>query len=201
MNIGIDFDNTIVTYDRVFHRHGVRLGLIPPHTVMNKRVIRDLIRTLPDGEAKWIKLQGLVYGQYIDEAEFAQGIHHFLKSCASHSARIYIISHKTRYPALGPCYNLREAAARWIERQMLTSEFGIAIEDCLFVDTREEKLSRLAATGCGYFIDDLVEVLSHPAFPAEVVKILYCAAPTPALPRDIIHFGSWDGIRTFVFGE
>lgn len=200
MNIGIDFDNTIVSYDRVFHHHAARLGHIPPHTAMSKREIRDLIRILPDGESKWIELQGLVYGHHIDEASFAPGVHGFFRRCTEHSVRVFIISHKTRYPALGPRYDLREAAARWIEQKGLTSDFGLSLSDCFFTDTLEEKLARVSANRCAYFIDDLVEVLAHPAFPGESKKILYSVMPLPNLPGDIVQFGSWDAIRAFVFG-
>lgn len=201
MNIGIDFDNTILTYDRVFHHHALRLGLIAADAARDKQEIRDLIRLLPDGETKWIELQGLVYGQHIDEADFAPGIEGFFRSCRTHGARIFIISHKTRYPARGPRYDLRQAALGWIEARGLTKAFGVSLQDCFFADTMEEKLARIAASGCACFIDDLAEVLVHPAFPGRVSKILYSANPFPDLPPDIAVYGSWGEIRHAVFGE
>lgn len=200
MRLGIDFDNTILTYDRVFQHHALKLGLITTGVGRDKREIRDRIRLLPDGEAKWIELQGLVYGKHIDEAELAPGIDTFFRNCVARGARIFIISHKTRYPARGPRYDMRQAARNWIEARGLTSVFGISPEDCFFAGTLEEKLARIAASGCGCFIDDLVEVLTHPAFPPGVTKILYDANSAPGPYPDIVACGSWDEIRKTVFG-
>ena len=201
MKIGIDFDNTIVTYDKVFHHHAVRLGLIPADMVMSKREIRDAIRQLPDGESRWIELQGLVYGLHIDEAEFSPGIERFLSACKNRSVRIFIISHKTPYPALGPRYDLREAARKWIEGKGMTSRFGFSMDDCFFADTMAEKLTRIAACCCDYFIDDLLEVFSHPEFPGGVRKVLYSSGPDRDDPESIDKFNNWDDIHEFVFGE
>lgn len=201
MHLGIDFDNTIVSYDRLFHRHAVMRGHLPPDAPsMGKREIRDRIRLLPEGETRWIELQGLVYGKHIDEAEPAPGLDRFLTACASQAVRVFIISHKTRYPALGEQYDLRQAAAGWITKQGLAAQFGLSPADCFFVDTVEEKLALIGTTGCTLFIDDLAEVLQHPAFPPGVGKILYSAPPMPDLPPDIRQFDTWEEIRTHVFG-
>lgn len=200
MNIGIDFDNTIVTYDKVFHRHAVRLGHISADVGMSKREIRDAIRLLPDGESKWIRLQGLVYGHCIDEAEFSPGVERFLNICRDNSIRTYIISHKTRYPALGPQYDLRDAARKWIGQRELVSAFGLSMDDCYFVDTLADKLLKIAECRCDYFIDDLVEVFENKDFPTGVRKIYYSPLSDPDYPVNISGFNSWDSIHEFVFG-
>ena len=201
MNIGIDLDNTIVTYDRVFHQHAVKLGLIAAEVAMNKRAIRDTIRQLPMGEAKWTELQGLVYGVAIAEAEFAPGIERFLSTCEKRSIRTFIISHKTRYAARGPQHNLRDAARKWIEQSGLTANFGFSMDDCFFVDSVAEKLSKVSECGCDYFIDDLVEVLANPDFPSGVKKVLYSSNLDEDLPLTIVNCSSWDEIHDFVFGK
>ncbi len=101
VRIGVDFDNTIVTYDSVFHRYGAELGLIPASAPRSKREVRDRIRRLPDGNARWTELQGLVYGLHMDEAEPAAGVLGFLHECRAKEIGLSIISHKTRYPAAG----------------------------------------------------------------------------------------------------
>jgi hypothetical protein len=58
--IGIDFDNTIVLYEDLFHRCALEEGLIRPETPKDKKAIRDEIRQLPQGEARWTILQGVV---------------------------------------------------------------------------------------------------------------------------------------------
>jgi hypothetical protein len=200
MKIGIDFDNTIVTYDKVFHRHAVRLGLISDDVAMNKREIRDTIRLLPQGAAKWTELQGLVYGLYIAEAEFAPGIERFLRTCKKQSVRTFIVSHKTMFPARGPQYNLRDAAQKWIDQRAEIAQFGFSRDDCFFLSTLAEKLAKVAECGCDYFIDDLVEVLVDPQFPNGVRKVLYSANLYEDIPETISKFSSWDEIHEFVFG-
>ena len=61
IRIGIDFDNTIVTYDDVFFKYAFDMGLISKDVKKKKQIIRDTIRKLPDGEAKWIELHAILY--------------------------------------------------------------------------------------------------------------------------------------------
>ena len=61
MRIGIDFDNTIITYDDVFRATALGRGLIKEDFAgRSKQAIRDHIRLLPDGEIAWQRLQGQV---------------------------------------------------------------------------------------------------------------------------------------------
>jgi len=50
--IGIDFDNTIASYDEPMHRLAVERGLISSGLPKNKKLIRDTIRALEDDESK-----------------------------------------------------------------------------------------------------------------------------------------------------
>ena len=61
MHIGIDFDNTIVGYDSLFHRAALERGLIPPDLPATKSRVRDHLRRAGREDA-WIELQGCVYG-------------------------------------------------------------------------------------------------------------------------------------------
>ena len=81
LRIGIDFDNTIITYDAVFCATAKRLGLIGPDFSGSKRAVRDAIRLLPDGEIAWQRLQGRVYGKGIVEAAAVEGFAAFLRRC------------------------------------------------------------------------------------------------------------------------
>ena len=58
LRVGIDFDNTIVTYDEVFCAMARRSGLIDPAFVGGKQAVRDAIRLLPDGELAWQACRG-----------------------------------------------------------------------------------------------------------------------------------------------
>ena len=79
--------------------------------------------------------------------------------------------------------------------------FGLSMDDCFFVDTTVEKLSKISECGCDYFIDDLVEVLVNPDFPRGVKKVLFSSDPGCDLPQNIINSGSWDVIQEFIFGK
>jgi hypothetical protein len=68
MRIGIDFDNTLIDYDRVFLEAARELGLVPRDFAGPKKVVRDAIRLLPNGEPTWQRLQGYVYGAGIGGA-------------------------------------------------------------------------------------------------------------------------------------
>jgi hypothetical protein len=68
MLIGIDFDNTIVRYDRLFHHVALEKGLIPASVPASKGDVRDYLRSI-GGEQDWIELQGIVYGVRMHEAD------------------------------------------------------------------------------------------------------------------------------------
>ena len=83
MRIGIDFDNTLATYDAVF-LDGARLrDLIPKDWVGTKKQLRDRLRTQPNGEEEWQKLQALVYGKLQGSARLKEGAAWFLYQCRS----------------------------------------------------------------------------------------------------------------------
>lgn len=174
LRIGIDFDNTIIAYDEVFRAMAKSCGLIDRGFVGGKRAVRDAIRLLPDGEIAWRRLQGQVYGKGIGGATMAAGVETFLRRCRAVGCDVMIVSHKTEYGHYDPeCINLRQAARDWMTTMgLLDGEYGIPAANVFFEDTRAEKLARIAALSCTHFIDDLEEVLSDPAFPANVRRIL-----------------------------
>src|SRR5271170_5679937 len=109
VRIGIDFDNTLIDYDRVFVAAAWQRGLIGPEVAGTKRAVRDAIRRLPDGELTWQRLQGHVYGAGIGGAVPFAGAADFLRRCAAKGAAVFIVSHKTRYGHEDPArVDLRE---------------------------------------------------------------------------------------------
>ena len=173
--IGIDFDNTLVTYDQVLQEEAVRQGLLDPNEAIGKRRIRDRIRQLPDGEIKWRRLQSIVYGQRMEEAHLAEGAEEFLHRCRQEGIPVFVVSHKTEYPAEGEQVNLREVAWNWMHRRGFFSEEGLGLrpENVSFHGTRAEKIERIRQVGCTHFVDDLEETFLEPSFPTSVLKILY----------------------------
>src|SRR5271155_5199398 len=95
MRIGIDFDNTLIDYDRVFLAAACELGLVSREFIGAKRAVRDAIRLLPDGELAWQRLEGHVYGAGLGRAVPLAGAADFLRRCAHAGVEPFIVSHKT----------------------------------------------------------------------------------------------------------
>ena len=60
MHIGIDFDNTIVCYDKVFHKVAIEKGLIPEDIPPSKNNVRDHLRRIGGGKY-YICIGDIVY--------------------------------------------------------------------------------------------------------------------------------------------
>ncbi len=190
MHIGIDFDNTIVCYDGLFHRVAVERGLVPRSCNVDKTAIRDYLRQ-QNQEERWTELQGYVYGVAIVDAAPFQGVKEFFVDCRQNDIPVTIISHRTRTPFAGPAFDLHQAAYDWLDAHGFHSADGIALsaDRVYFEETKQAKLERIASSSCTHFIDDLPEFLSEASFPANVQRILFDNAavqdgshPFPALP-------------------
>jgi hypothetical protein len=200
LRIGIDFDNTIITYDDVFRVAAAAGGLIAPGFSGNKQAVRDAIRLLPDGELAWQRLQGQVYGKGIGGAAMVPGVETFLRRCRAERCAVVVVSHKTEYGHFDPDrVNLRKAALDWMAGQGLLGDHGIALADVYFEGTRAEKLKRVAALSLTHFIDDLEEVLTDADFPPNVERIRFADSAQPASPS-YVSCSTWRDIERQVFG-
>ncbi len=203
MRIGLDFDNTIIRYDRVFVEVGRRSGRVPPDFVGDKAAIRRVVRAGPDGERCWTELQARVYGHEIARAVPAPGVIAFLYDARRRGIPLFVVSHKTETAQAEPDGpNLRQAARGWLAARGLTEGVGgpIVPAHVHFEATRPDKLARIAALGCTHFIDDLEEVFQEPAFPPGVTRILYRPG-VAALPSGPFHaFAGWYEIAEALFG-
>jgi hypothetical protein len=192
LRIGIDFDNTIVRYDEVFRRVAIEQGLIAPDFPANKGAIRDHLRAL-GMEDRWTAMQGYVYGERMIDAPPFPGVLGFLVWLRKLQVPVFIISHKTWYPYLGPKYDLHESAQAWLEKQGFfdPARIGIAPEHVFFELTKQAKLDRIAALQCSHFIDDLPELLCEPQFPAGVTRLLFDPGNHHADSPVFSRFHSW----------
>lgn len=199
--IGVDFDNTLVSYDDLLERLSLSLGLVPADAAPGKKTIRDSIRQLPDGEIQWQKLQGIVYGPRMNEAQLINGVREFFQACRQRGVRGVIVSHKTEYAGYDDTRtNLRQAALAWMETHRFFESDGLGLrrEDIYFAGTRAEKLATIKRLGCTLFIDDLEETYLEPTFPADVEKVLF--APRGHAPLPGVHgFRTWREILDYVF--
>ncbi len=175
MIIGIDFDNTIVSYDKIFFEVAKELNLISKDTFRNKTEVRDEIRKIK-GDIEWQKIQSIVYAYRMDSAEIMDGLGKFLEFCKENRAKVYIVSHKTMHAHFDEeKRNLRQIALDWLKKNEFFSNnvFNLEQKDVFFESTREEKVQRIADLNCDIFIDDLEEVFLEKSFPKETKKILF----------------------------
>ncbi|MGC3996955.1 MAG: hypothetical protein QM767_05265 [Anaeromyxobacter sp.] len=114
LRLGVDFDNTLICYDGVFHRIAVERGLVPAAVPASKEAVRDHLRTA-GREDDWTELQGLVYGARIGEARPFEDALRILAGLVRDGVPVRIISHKTRWPFRGPRADLHAAALGWLQ--------------------------------------------------------------------------------------
>jgi hypothetical protein len=197
MRIGLDFDNTIVSYDALFHKVAREQDVVPPDTPVNKVAVRDYLRRI-NREEVWTEMQGTVYGARMDEALAYPGVTEFLRWAGQVGHELAIVSHKTKHPFLGPQYDLHAAARAWVERHLVENGTPlIPAEQVYFELTKEEKLARIGSFGCDIFLDDLPEILQASGFPESTRRILFDPENHRAatvLPGVTV-IQSWDGFR------
>jgi len=192
MNIGIDFDNTIVDYTGVFYHAALQTGWIPPSVKSDKTSVRDYLRQQGQ-ENQWIELQGLVYGPHIFSAKPFPGVAQFLEICRKKEINVFIISHKTRYPFMGESHDLHTYALKWLERNHFFDAIGgLSLKNVFLELTKQEKLSRIAQLNCEYFLDDLPEFLTDPGFPSGVKRILFDPHHSHEQTQEYQRVTSWD---------
>jgi hypothetical protein len=173
LRIGVDFDNTLVRCDEVFHRAAVEQGLIPPALPVSKAAVRHFLRAAGNEEA-WTRLQGYVYGVGIRGAPAFPGSMDFFRAAARRAVPVFVVSHRTRRPYLGPPYDLHRAALAWMEKNgLFETRCGLSRDRVFFETSLPEKLARIGALTCTHFLDDLPELLSEPAFPRGVQPRLF----------------------------
>lgn len=170
MRIGLDFDNTIVSYDQIFYAVAQERIALPAGLPINKLAVRDHLRDI-DQEDLWTELQGYVYGQRMKEATPYPGVIEFIQNVVDAGHTVRIISHKTRHPYRGFPYDLHASARAWIDDHL--SLQGVCLVDTFFEVTKEQKINRILDQRCDVFVDDLPEILLSDFFPSKTRRILF----------------------------
>jgi hypothetical protein len=201
MIIGVDFDNTIVCYDHVFQSIARDRGLISPGTLLSKRELHDHLHGLGQADV-WTHLQGEVYGPLMKQATPFPGVLDFFRRCRVQKVPVRIISHRTRYPYLGEKHDLHQAARDWLAEHGFYDPDGIGLSpaEVFFDESRPQKLARIAEQHCTEFVEDLVEVLAEPLFPAGVRRILFDPNRLHADFTLAERADSWAAIESMLFG-
>lgn len=197
MRIGIDFDNTVVSYNTLFYKVAVEQALVPADIPKSKLAVRDYLRKI-DNEPAWTELQGYVYGTKMGDAKAYPLVIEFVKFARDKDISIAIVSHKTKYPFIGPKYDLHESARCWIANTLMDGDISLIEPDNVFFElTKEDKIARIADIECDYFIDDLPEILRMPGFPKNLKRILFDPEQIYKTDRLYTKLGSWRDISAF----
>jgi hypothetical protein len=202
MRIGVDFDNTIVSYDTLFHRVACEQALIAPDVPATKAAVRQAL-IVQGREDVWTEMQGHVYGARMLDAEPFPGVLEFFRRAVALGRSIVIISHKTRHPYRGPSYDLHKAAHDWLEHNGFydPAAIGLGRDRVYFELTKPAKLDRIARLGCTHFIDDLPEILGDPGFPARVARLLFDPAGHHANTPGMSRFATWHELEQALDGR
>ena len=195
--IGLDFDNTIVCYDGVFQKVAIETNIVPKQFAISKNKIRDYLRKI-DKENIWTELQGYIYGKCMMDAKLFPGVVDFFELLNALNIAVYIISHRTRYPFLGPRYDLILAARDWLIKQKLNNSNKLILspENIFFELTKAEKIQRIIDLGCTHYLDDLPEILEM--LPPHVEKILFSPDKKPQIPDDWKLIQSWHELPSLI---
>jgi thiamine kinase-like enzyme len=163
VKIGIDFDNTIVSYEKSLMRIASRLGI---KNISNPGLAKQEIKKkLNEGigrDYRWQKIQGLLYGRLLKYADPMPGVLNFLSLCRVRGCEVFIVSHKTEFGHFDKTKtSLRESALGWIDAKLIDgfSNSFFSHNNIYFASSQEEKINLIKQLDFDFFIDDLDEVL------------------------------------------
>lgn len=200
MIIGLDFDNTIVKYDDLFHRVALEKKLISKEIPVNKFEVRNYLRQMGK-EDVWTEMQGYVYGARMEEAIAYDGAIEFLVWAKTNGHQLAIISHKTKFPFAGEKYDLHSSATKWIaDNLLLDGEPLVQTENIFFLPTKELKVAKITSFDCDLFLDDLPEILTADGFSEKTKKILFDPEDKHSLPTSssISKLTSWRQFKDYL---
>ena len=191
MHIGFDFDNTIVCYDAAIAVLAEELFDLPPELPRTKLGLRDHLRGA-DREPEWTAFQGELYGPGMRHAHPFEGAIETMLQLVAAGHGLVIVSHRSRRPYAGEPHDLHAAARNWVAERLQSA--GLFAEDNAtvnFLETRQEKVARIAELGCQAFLDDLPEVLAAPDFPASSTGILFDPSGSTSAPQGQHRISAW----------
>ncbi len=191
IKLGLDFDNTIVCYDAAIAVLAEELFNLPPEVPRTKLGLRDYLRGA-DREQEWTAFQGELYGPGMCHAQPFEGAIETMLQLVDAGHELVIVSHRSRRPYAGEPHDLHAAALSWVAERLQSA--GLFAEDnssVNFLETRQEKVARIAELGCQAFLDDLPEVLGALSFPASASGILFDPAGSTAPQEGQRRISAW----------
>ena len=195
MLVGVDFDNTIVSYDALLHRLAVERGLVSADLPATKRSVKAAV-----SPEDWALLQAAAYGERIVEATAFPGAVEFFRHARERGVECTIVSHKTERPHAGPDTDLRGAALGWMRAAGIVGEL-LSEDHVYFGATPPEKAEHVRRLCCTHFVDDHVDFLTEFSFPDGMMRILFDpAAEQPHVPSGLERARSWADVERLVLG-
>jgi uncharacterized HAD superfamily protein len=201
MRIGLDFDNTIVCYDKAIRFLADQYLKLPSELPRTKIDIRNFLRA-EGREHEWSEFQGEIYGPGMRYAEPFEGAIETMLDLKRKTHELYIVSHRTLKPYVGQAHDLHSAAREWIETHL--KSVGLLRQGhntITFLETREEKIRQIEQLGCNIFVDDLPEVFKSGNFPARTRSILFDPSMKHTLPNKCRRIRSWHELSQIVTAQ
>lgn len=197
VRLGLDFDNTLISYDQLFRQVALEQALIPEQIAASKNAVRDHLRAQGQ-EDSWTRLQGEVYGGRILEAQPYPGMRAVLQELCDREIAMVIVSHKTRRPFLGEPWDLHAAARSWLAKHGFHDTGGLnwSQEQVFFELTKEAKVARIMSLGCTHYVDDLPEILEM--IPDSVDRILFSPSATTQPRAGWKHMSAWHELPALI---
>jgi len=196
MRIGLDFDNTIVCYDQAIAQLAEQLLELPEEVPRTKLGLRDHLRA-NGREPEWTAFQGELYGPGMRYAQPFEGAITTMQQLVAEGHELLIISHRSRRPYAGPPHDLHAAARNWVDKRLQSAGLFVeGNESVNFLETRQDKVARIAELGCQAFLDDLPEVLGDPGFPASATGILFDPSSVTPTQEGQLSISAWSKLST-----
>lgn len=171
MLIGLDFDNTIVCYDKAIAQMSDEWFELPPDLPRTKLALREYLRRA-NREAEWTAFQGALYGPGLTYAEPFEQAFETIKMLQRGGHTLHVISHRSLRPYAGPAYDLHAMARSWVAGWLTHHNLIDGILAC-FNETLEQKIAAINRLNCEIFLDDLPQVLDDKNFPKKCQAILF----------------------------
>jgi hypothetical protein len=129
------------------------------------------------------------------------GVRNFIFDAGAAGHTLYVVSHKTQHPILGPRHDMHSAARKFLVAQDLIGSGGLDPDSVFFALTKEEKVAQVSRLDCHVLIDDLPDILSMPGFPAALRAILFDPNDSYLGQTRFERHVRWDGIAAALLGS
>ena len=198
MKIGVDFDNTIVSYQESIKELADKFLDLPADISKTKQDVKGFLQAKGRNDL-WTSFQGHLYGPGMRYAKPYEGCLEALSSLIKDGHEVRIISHRSRFPYAGEKYDLHGYASEWIERELACAGLldTIKRENISFHESKEQKIGMIIKTGVEIFIDDLLSILNDEQLGNGIRKFHFCPEGN-ASSGDLITVSRWSEVPLLV---